>query len=765
VTVDEKTLQELEFNTILEMVRKKAFSDYGRAYFRSFKKCDNPQMIFDQVEYVSKRLEEISEFFYNVEDVRSHLKSAKEGKILDQKELADFFELFKVSKKLSQLLSEGELADFSKNMLPPEGFITTFTKTFHPDGSIKDNATQTLFKLRKEIKSLERQINERIKALLFDGVNKGYISEALVIQRHERYVLPVKSSKRNMVKGIIHGQSSTLSTFYIEPEELIGLNDSLTLAHSQEMREISKILSAMTKFLVENFEKILSLAKTLEEFDALCARARYAKENDCVIPILRNDGKLRIVNGRNPLIPPKKVVPINFEMNEQDNVIILSGPNTGGKTATLKTLGSFALMVLMGIPIPSGIGTELPLFESVFSDIGDDQSIKDELSTFSAKVKREDEICKQANEMTLVLIDEIGEGTEPTEGVAFAKAVIDLLLKRNARVVVTTHLPELKTLAMKDDRIRNASVGFDVNNLTPTYKIHMDMPGKSHAFEIIKKMRVSNELVENFEKNRHTELSKTDLLIEKLQNSIQEYETKYDLILEKENSLKEKEEEFEKKVKKLKDKRLEELDENVQKFSQEVAMIKKEMEKAIHILKNSKDVEELRQENKKLVDLKKKMEALTYEEDKKTAKVTVGTSVKIVGTGVKGVVMKIDEEKEKAVVNTGVMQVEIDLKKIEPSNETSREEVETEKEFFYEKYEKPPTEIDIRGMTVEDALPIVEEFSDRVLKFKTTGYIIHGKGTGRLANGIWGFLRSKKIPFRIGKKEEGGTGVTVIGGE
>ncbi|WP_036225066.1 endonuclease MutS2 [Mesoaciditoga lauensis] len=762
--VDEKTLQELEFDTILEMLRKKAFSDYGKVYFNSFKKNDEPQNMFKRVEYVLKKLDEISDVFYSVKDVRPHLMAAKEGEILDREALTDFFNLFKVSQQLAQILSGEELDDISKAVKPPEAFFTMFTKTFSPDGSIKDNATPELSKIRKELRSLERQINEKVKTLLFEGVNKGYISEALILQRHERYVLPVKASKRNMVKGIVHGQSSTLSTYYVEPEELIGLNDSLILTRSQEIREISKILSNMTKFLVDNFERISLMVSTLEEFDALCARARYAKENDCITPELRNDGGVVIVNGRNPLIPPEKVVPINFEMRSEDRVIILSGPNTGGKTATLKTVGTFVLMSLMGIPLPSGVGTQISLFDSVFSDIGDDQSIKDELSTFSAKVKREDEICRNSNEMTLALIDEMGDGTEPTEGVAFAKAVIDLLLKHNARAIVTTHLPELKTLALEDIRIRNASVGFDVNRLMPTYKIHMDMPGKSHAFEIIKKMGVSQELVKSFEKNRSVDRSKTDVLVERLQASIQEYDKKHEEILEKEKELKKQEIELNEKMKKLKDRRLEELDENIKELSQKMASITKEMERAIHLLKTSDDVEDLRRENKKLIELKKEMESISYEENKSSPQIKVGSPVEIEGTGVKGVVVKINEAKKKVVVDTGSVQVEIDLGKIRVSKNASKKSGKVE-EYSYEGHERPSTEIDIRGMTVEDALPIVEEFSDRVLKFKTVGYIIHGKGTGRLANGIWEFLRSKRIPFRIGKKEEGGTGVTVIGGE
>ncbi len=764
--VDNETLKELEFESVLEILKSKAFSDYGRAYFDSPKFFDDPFRIYDQVNEVIPKIQDISSIFYRVENLTKVLKSVLEGKILESKQIFDFSNLFKISKKLSGILEDTQtLGKLSKMLNPPKGFIEKCERTFNLDGTIRDNATPTLFRIKRELKAIDRNINEKVRKLLFDGVNKGYITDALVVQRHDRYVLPVNAAKHTMVRGIVHGQSSSGVTYYVEPEELIQLNDALAIYRSKEAVEISRILAALTKMIYDNSQKISDLMRALGEFDALCARARYAIQNGCIFPNIRKDGALRIISGRNPLIAVEKVVPINFELGSEDHVIILSGPNTGGKTATLKIIGLFVLMTTMGIPIPAMSGTEISVFDSLFSDIGDNQSVRDELSTFSARVMREDRIYKSANERTLVLIDEIGDGTEPAEGTAFAKSMIELLMERGVRAVVTTHLPGLKTLAFTNKGIRNASVGFDIGTMTPTYRIHMDMPGRSHAFEMVKKLEVSADLIREFAKNRTVSLSKTDLLVEELQTKIHEYEEKSEELKKKEEELLKKERDFWKKFEKLKENRLEDLSNEVKELSTNLTEVKKELEKAIHTVRSSSDLSELKRQDKKIAALKERINDFAISRSHSVKKIGMGSHVKIAGTDAQGIV--IGEEKDKIIVEVGNVQIKIvpeRVKLIEESGSLSLIQ-KTAKQIDYVMSEKNSGRIDVRGMTVEDALPNVEEFVDRVLQSNSIGYVIHGKGTGRLANGIWAFLRSKRVPFRIGRKGEGGTGVTVIGVE
>ena len=764
--VDSKTLDDLEFKSVLETLKSKAFSDYGRSYFDSPKFLDDPLMIYDQIGEIIPKMQDISSVFYRVENLSKVLESVIKGKILESNQILGFSNLFKVSGKLSAILENTKtLKKISKMLKPQKGFVEKCEHTFNPDGTVKDNATPELFKIRKELKAIDKSINEKLKQLLNDGMSRGYISDPLVVQRHDRYVLPVKATKHAIVRGIVHSQSSSGVTYYVEPEELIQLNDVLAISHSKEAMEISRIFVALTKMVYDNAQKISDLMNAFVEFDALCARARYKIENRCIFPIIRKDGVLRIISGRNPLIDAKKVVPINFEIRSEDHVIILSGPNTGGKTATLKNVGLFVLMTAMGIPIPAMEGTEISLFDSLFSDIGDDQSVKDELSTFSAKVMREDRIYKLANGNTLVLIDEIGDGTEPTEGTAFAKAMIELFIKRGVRAVVTTHLPELKTLVFTRKEIRNASVGFDINTMMPTYRIHMDMPGRSHAFEIIKKLGVSNDLTEEFARNRTSLFSKTDLLVEELQTKIHEYEEKSEEIRKKEKELLKREEEFSEKFKKLKEDRLEELSKELKELSTTLKRTKKEMEEAVHAARFSSDVNELKKQNERISALRERIKDLTISKSTSTKTVDVGAYVEIAGTGTCGTV--IGKEKDKIIVEIGNVQIKIVPEKVKliGKSKPSGTIHESVGQIDYVMAEKNPGQIDVRGMTVEDALPSVEEFADRVLQSNSIGYVIHGKGTGRLANGIWAFLRSKRIPFRIGRKGEGGTGVTVIGVE
>ncbi|BBJ28906.1 endonuclease MutS2 [Athalassotoga saccharophila] len=751
--VDRKTLEELEFYTFLDTIKSLAFSPYGRKYFDKMNFEEKYDEVYEEVREITEIFDEISSVLYPVEDVEKSLKSVMTGKRIDSKELIDFSNLFKLSKRISTIIADKpHLKDLAVSLTPFNGFIEYCDRTFNPDGTIKDTSSPELMRIRKEIRSIEHEIEERIKALIAEGTKSGIISEGLVIQRHDRYVLPIDASKRSAVKGIIHGQSSTGLTYYIEPEEMIELNDALAIARSKESIEISKIMDTGIKMISKNASSIISLMENFEKFDAIYAKASYGIKNSCVIPSIREDGVIKIERGRNPLIDESKVVPVDVEIRKEDRVIIISGPNMGGKTAFLKTIGLFSLMCALGIPVPASNGTELSIFDAIYSDIGDNQSVKNELSTFSARVIREDEICKFANEKTLILIDEIGEGTEPSEGSAFAKAIIEILISKGAKVFVTTHLPDLKSLAYTLSMVRNASVGFDIEKMAPTYRIHMDMPGRSRALKIIERIGVSSEIIEGFKKHRSTSFSKEDLLIEELQSRISEYDIKISEINKKMKELNEKEIEYEKKFEKLKAKELAALSEEIRKLSDEISKTKKELEEAIHDLRSSKEESELASRVKKLNDLRKEIENSMMENAFSQSE----GYARIKGTNVIGKIKSL--KKDTVVLDVNGSNVEISSKMIEMYTKPK-----TQEEKIYVKEERVPNEIDVRGMTVEEAIPVVEEFIEHVIRSNSVGFIIHGKGTGKLANGIWSFLRSKHVNFRIGREGEGGTGVTVIG--
>ncbi len=762
--VDKKTLDELEFGSVIEALKSNTFSEYGKMYFDLPPFEEDPIPTYERVRETMERFHEISSIISRVRDVTGALKNAKDGNSLEASDITAFSELFRVTQKLAKALEDSyTMKDMVGLLVPPKGFLELCDKTFATDGTIKDSSTKELQSIRKELRVLERTLDERIKKLLAEGTRSGFITDALILQRHDRYVLPVDSAKRGMVKGIVHGQSSSGATYYVEPEELIELNDTLAITRSKESIEIARILSSLTRRISDNYDRIALLVKTVEEFDAVYARALYGIKNNCVIPGIREDGVVRIISGRNPLISEKKVVPIDFEIDRDDRVIVISGPNTGGKTATLKTLGLFALMTSLGVPIPAKNGTEMTLFDSLHSDVGDNQSVKDELSTFSARVIRESEICRMATGKTLILVDEIGDGTEPSEGAAFAKSVLEILMEKGSHSVVTTHYPELKSLAFTVSGVRNASVGFDVERMEPTYHIHMDMPGRSRALEIVEKLGVFEDLVERFKVNRSVTFSKSDLLIEELQTKIHNYEDRLNTLKDRETALNKKEREFEGKFEELKAGRIETLSKEIKLLSEELFSMKKEAEEAIHAVRTSEDTDELSRQNKKIEELRRRVEKVAEDDGKRMtfgeSTLGVGDQVEVVSTGSQGRI--IDVKKDRVVVDLGNVRVEISPDNIRRSNYTETGRVSIE----YSRNESVPTQIDVRGMTVEDAVLIVEEFADRVMRSNSIGYVIHGKGTGRLANGIWSFLRMKRINFRIGKQNEGGTGVTVIGVE
>ncbi len=758
--VDRKTLEELEFYTFIQNLKDLSFSPYGRKYFDNLKFDEDPKEAYLKVSEISNIFEQLSSLLSKVEDMEEPLRSILSGKKISPKDLLDFAELFKISKKISDVLfSAPSMITVAEEMIPPKGFVEFCDKTFNPDGSVKDNASPELVSIRKEIHAIEQQIDYKMKSMISEGVKAGYISEALIVQRHDRYVLPINASSRSTVKGIIHGQSATGLTYYVEPEEMIELNDALAIARSKESIEISRIINNGIELLVKNADLIFKLMKAMGEFDFVYAKVSYSFKNACIIPVVRNDGLIKIVGGRNPLIPNDKVIPIDVEIKHTDRVIIVSGPNMGGKTAFLKTIGLFSLMLALGIPIPAKSGTELSTFNSLYSDIGDNQSVKNELSTFSARVLRENEICNLSDEKTIVLIDEIGEGTEPSEGVAFAKSILDILISKGAKVFVTTHLPELKNLAYVVANVRNASVGFDIEKMAPTYHVHMDLPGRSRALEIVERMGISREIVENFKKNRSTSFSDSDLLVEELQTKIHDYENKLAQLAQREKTLEQKEKDYEIKFEKLKSKEVSELSSEIRILSDRVLKIKKEIEEAIHTLRTSKNEDEFVMQNKKLEELRKIIEQDAFEKSSATL-LDSEAYVRIKGTDVVGRIKSF--KKDRVILDVGGSNVEIDPGKIERIEK--KEKISENKEKIeYVKSERFSNKIDLRGLTVEDAIPLVEEFVERVIESNSVGFIIHGKGTGKLSNGIWSFLRSKHVKFRIGRENEGGTGVTVIG--
>jgi len=758
--VDRKTLEELEFYTFIDTLKDLSFSPYGRRYFQNLNFDGDPQEAYLKVIEVTSIFQQISALLSKIEDMEEPLKSILDGKQVSSKDLINFAELFRVSKSISDaLLSLPSMITISEQMIPPKGFVEFCDKTFNPDGSVKDNASPELVRIRKEIHGIEQEIDYRMKKMISDGVKLGYISEALVVQRHDRYVLPVDASSRSIVKGIIHGQSATGLTYYIEPEEMIELNDALAIARSKESIEISRIINNGIDMVAKNSDSIFKIINAMGEFDFIYAKTSYGLKSSSIIPVIRKDGFIKIVGGRNPLIPENKVVPIDVEIKDTDRVIVISGPNMGGKTAFLKTIGLFSLMSALGIPIPAKDGTELSLFQSLYSDIGDNQSVKNELSTFSARVLRADQICDLSNEETLVLIDEIGEGTEPSEGAAFAKSILDILISKNAKVLVTTHLLELKNLAYTVKYVRNASVGFDIERMEPTYRVYMDLPGRSRALEIIEKMAVSKEIIENFKRNRSISFSNGDLLIEELQTKIRDYEDKIEQLTQREKILEQKEKDYEYRFEKLKSKALADLSSEIKLLSDQLSKVKKETEEAIHNLRSSKNEDELVMQNKKIENLRKILEQEMIEKSSNLS-FNSNSYVKIKGTDVIGRVKSF--KKDTAILDVEGSNVEISTEKLEKV-EKAQTIQENKESIEYVKSEKISDEIDLRGLTVEEAIPIVEEFVERVIESNSVGFIIHGKGTGKLSNGIWSFLRSKHVKFRIGREGEGGTGVTVIG--
>ncbi|HRD20914.1 MAG TPA: Smr/MutS family protein, partial [Fervidobacterium sp.] len=587
-------------------------------------------------------------------------------------------------------------------------------------------------------------------------------------------VLPVKANERGKVKGILQGTSSSGSTVYVEPEEFIPINDRLRVLVEEEAREVSRILRELTSKIFDRLNDLKDDVKLLKRIDALFARTRYVIEKNASM-IIPSGSYLKLSQARHPLISPEKVVPIDIELPADKIGMVITGPNTGGKTVSLKTVALLVILARSGFPITAGESSRIPDFD-IYIDIGDSQDILENLSTFSGHIVNISRALENANENTMVLIDELGSGTDPYEGSAIALGVIEELIERGTKFIVTTHLTPIKLFSMSHDKLVTASMEFDPETLSPTYRILMNIPGASHAFEIARKYGLGDSILERAEKHLDEEHVKIEELIKNLNRQVSEMEARK---RELEITLREytrQKKEFEEKYKLLKVKRIEEFDKEIREVYKDIQKAKKDLQVTLQSTKTSseqlvkKRLKEITDDVKNIEQIQEKIEKVFYETkvSEEERLVTVGDSVRLIdGTAVGRV---LEKKGRRFLVDFNGIRLEVNPEKLvrireSESAEGTDQETAVKTEAMIYKPSLNSNEIDIRGTTVEEAIERIDEFIDQLLISDfSIGYIIHGKGTGKLATGIWNYLRSdKRIKnYRFGRPDEGGVGVTVV---
>lgn len=637
------------------------------------------------------------------------------------------------------------------------------------DGEIKDDASLGLRDVRRQKQNINANIKEKFDDLMNNKETVRAVQERIITQRNDRYVIAVKTDFKGLIKGIEHDRSASGGTVYIEPLNVVSLNNKLREYEAREREEIRKILLRLTEIIRMKKDEILEIKEILQRLDFINAKTSYAIEKHAIVPKIINKEYLKLVEARHPLIDENKVVPLNFELgNNNENIMLITGPNTGGKTVTLKVAGLLTIMALSGIPIPAGEKTEIGFFEDVLSDIGDEQSIEQNLSSFSGHVSKIKGIMESINHRSLVLMDELGSGTDPMEGSAFAMSIIDYLNKKNIKSIITTHYSEVKAHAFNTTGIKSASMEFDVETLSPTYRLLEGIPGESNALIIAKKYGISDEIIENAKSYISEDNQKVEEMLKSIKEKNDELEAlKIELEKTKQN--------FENQKKSYEEKIVE-----VENEKNEV--IKKAYEEADNYLKEVQSkarnlIDKISREDAKKEDAKNAQRSLNMLRDSfvadkkknvKTQKVVAknidiqeGEEVLVKNLNQNGKVLRIIAEENKVQVQAGILKLMVSLDDIV---KITKKKVKAYKNFAATRTSQVRNEIDLRGMTADEALIDLETYLDRaMLNGYHEVYIIHGKGTMVLRKRVHEFLKTSKYvtEFKDANQNEGGIGCTV----
>ena len=641
------------------------------------------------------------------------------------------------------------------------------------NGAVLDSASQTLRSIRQSLRAEEGKVRSKLESLIRGSNAAKMLSDTLVTIRNDRFVIPVKQEYRHHYGGIVHDQSSSGQTLFIEPDSVVQANNEIHRLKMKEQAEIERILLALSAMVQEVASDLFNLVKVLGDIDVILAKGKYGQANKCTMPKMNQDGYIRLIRARHPLLPIESAIPNDIEFGKDITAIVITGPNTGGKTVTLKTVGLCTLMAQAGLPVPALDGSELAVFEQLFADIGDEQSIEQSLSTFSSHMVNIVDILQKFDHESLVLFDELGAGTDPQEGAALAISILDEVHGRGARVMATTHYPELKAYGYNRPGVANASVEFDIETLSPTYRLLIGVPGRSNAFEISSRLGLPESIIDRAKgftgTDRHEVESMIASLEETRRQSEDDAERSHALLLESETLRKELQDKLQ-----AYEERKEALDKKAKEKARKIVdEAKREAEAIIAELREMrKNADQVVKEHE-LIEARKRLEEATPLEDNKVLKkaaqvkaraqnLVVGDEVKVLSYGQRGTLLEKVSNTE-WVVQMGILKMKIsdsDLEYIKPEKEPVLRTAGVKNRNSHVKLE-----LDLRGERYEDAIVRTEKYiDDALLSNYGRVSIIHGVGTGALRQGIQSYLKKHKRvkSFRFGEAGEGGLGVTVV---
>ena len=779
----ERTLRVLEFTRIREMMAEGALTEAGAEKCRTLEPSDDlatVQLLQAETEEAAVILQYSGGHpMIAFPDIRPALAICAKGGSLSAGMLLNVAELLRASRAAQDaLVTDREntpiLKSKAQGLFVARNIEKDITDAIISEDEIADRASSELMNIRRHLRGAQDRIRDKLNQMIHSAAMQKALQDPIVTVRNNRYVLPVKAEFRGSVPGIVHDQSSSGATLFIEPMAAVEMGNELKQWELKEQQEIERILAALSAEVAPYAASMMETEELLAELDFIFAKGLLSRRFVCVSPKLNNEGRLKIIRGRHPLIDPEKVVPSTIWLGEKDmfTTLVITGPNTGGKTVTLKTVGLFTLMAQAGLQVPADLGTELAVFEQVFADIGDEQSIEQSLSTFSGHMTNIVEIMHEVTPRDLVLFDELGAGTDPTEGAALAQSILTRLQHIGVRTLATTHYSELKAFALTTKGVENASVEFDVETLRPTYRLSIGVPGKSNAFEISRRLGLPENLIDAARKLLSGNAIRFEDVIANAEYHRQVAEKERQLAEEASRETVRLRNEAEQLRKEMEQKRTEQLRKAREDAKHIVDQARRESESVIAELKKMKknaaggDVNELRRRLDKESDaLAEGLGQPAPESGEAPETVKAGDKVKILTLGVEGTVLAPPDEKGEVQLQAGMMKFKAPLAQLRMIRQEPEKAKTTVKAKTGMMTRTVKSECDVRGMNLEEALDAVSLYLDEaVLAGLNEVYIIHGKGTGILRAGIQQDLRKNKHVkgFRRGMYGEGEDGVTVV---
>lgn len=781
--MQQRAMKTLEFDKVRNQLIEHTHSTLGREKAQTLM----PSADFEEVSRLQEETDEAAKVLRikgnvplgGIHDIRPHTKRAQIGGMLSPIELVQVASTVHASRQMKRFIEDlQEVTDVPILLNYAEGIIVlakleeAIKNAIDEGGEVLDSASEALRSLRQQMRTRESRVREKLESMIRSTNAAKMLSDAIITIRNDRFVIPVKQEYRSHYGGIIHDQSSSGQTLFIEPQSVVQLNNELQTIRVKEQLEIERILSELSALTAEYHDELLAIVVIMAELDFMFAKARYGSRIKGSKPFVNNEGRINLIKARHPLIPIDEVVANSVELGKDYTTIVITGPNTGGKTVTLKTVGLCTLMAQAGLQIPALDGSEVAVFDSVYADIGDEQSIEQSLSTFSSHMVNIVEILNIVDYNSLVLFDELGAGTDPQEGAALAISILDEVYKCGARVIATTHYPELKAYGYNREGVINASVEFDVETLSPTYKLLIGVPGRSNAFEISKRLGLKESVIQTARSYISEDSNEVENMIASLETSRRQAERDreeaHQLFKDADNLHKD----LQKQMADYYNRKDELAEKAKEKAAAIVEKAREEAEEIIRELRKLRLEKGAEIKEHELIDAKRRLSDAAPElrQVKKGSKAKAGKheyqpgdEVKVLTFDQKGHLLERVSNKEWQV-QIGILKMKVKESDMEYIN--SPKPVETKpvaivkgKDFHVS------LELDLRGERYEDALMRVEKYIDDAL---LAGYprvnIIHGKGTGALRQGVQEYLKNhrsvKKI--RFGDAGEGGTGVTVV---